>query len=289
MVVTIAQPAGGQPFGPGFTAAASTSIVGPLPIGWQWHIDVLFPAGSETVIQSSVRPLSAGNQHQIVFEQDVVDGESFLPTVHPQLVGQDAQLRIRLQSSPTTVEDEGSVTVKWDYQSGTSVILGKRGSTTGGGGLTNEQAVQLEETHEATIRTMGASPSQISIPISGLIAHPPLGILRIDPAQIIADGDGIIDTGGGLFSNIFGLWWEILTQPPSVGFTLGLTDHYQVRVIQLRTIHSVTGIDVASEVLDADYQRVIWLWQEALPSRVEYSVTPGFVVALHAVRSAAVP
>lgn len=269
--------------GPGFEVQVVTDFIGPIEFDSHWLLE-LNPVGIEG------QPIYIGRQDGVGSHEGFVImgttngqaniGNNIRTNVHE---GQAMTLTAELVDPRGVTIDSGSVQVRLDATTALPQWMGRLPGQTGGG-LTAEQALQLEQTHEATIRTMGVAPSQIDIPIDSLVVHPPFGLLRIQPLSIPVSGDGSLPPPNGDSSRWHGLWWEFLQVPPNLGYLDGIHRRYHVRMLQLRTVFDLGGVDIAGQLLDADYERVLWLFDEAFPSRVDFTVLPGVTVAMHYVQ-----
>ena len=277
MTITWNWPVPGNDFGPGFALRALTDVVGPFPTGTAWVLKFFYPTTSEfPFIEMSRVPDDAH-----VLETRLLIDPSVTPTVvFPNLVGRpDVRVQATVQAPDGTVYDSGTVDVKWNLVEGqlAQVLAQPKGT----GGLTPDQAAQLADIALAVTRQLTQGGNQVAIDVNALVAHPPLGALIVQDIVFLIDGEGFFDLPqlSGVFA--YGAWWEFTTVPPGVGRLEGPTVRYLTRAMQLRTIHTIGGVDFVTEVLDVDFQRVVWTWREALPKQLQYSVTPGFEVAMH--------
>jgi hypothetical protein len=280
VTVTFTVPTSGQNFGPGFLIQATSDVNGPFPVGSFWRVQAFAPTTAEVPFLDT----GIDNENFPVLNAKFVTSEGnfvVMPTPH-HLTRMGATVRVQADlTTPSGVEDTGSVEVTWDPTTGVIWGLNQRLQGTSSGGLTEDQAEQLELASTAPTRLFGIGTDVVNVPIGDLLSHPPLGLMAIDPDPIVVSGDGVLDGDDNLLPAIYGLWWEALLVPPEVGRVLGPTVRYQQRLVQLRTIHTVDGVDFVTEVLDADFERVVWLWSHAKPTRVEFSVMPGAQVAFH--------
>lgn len=277
MPIEISDPPAGANLGPGIRVAVFVPGSPTLPAGTRWRVSVSDADTPEATFYQEEFEYSGNDGWAFGFAGGTGRWVQPMSGTFPH--GSAARMLVELIGEGVT-EPSLSQAVTWDTVTGMPYVVGVQ-SGDGGGGLTPEQAAQLDETHEATIVQMGVPANPIDVPIGSLIAHPPLGILEIDAAAVGATGDGAF--GGTLAGGepIYGLWWEFTTVPPELGVQFGLTEHFHQRMVQFRTIHTVGGVELVSEVLEADYQRVVWLFETAFPTRIEYRVLPGVSVNIH--------
>jgi hypothetical protein len=268
-------------FGPGIRITATRDGQPVMAPGTYWRVSIAGFGLDETVYYVDTFPYSGNDGWAFGMAGGFIplqDRYSKMPH------GAQARLLLELVENDVVVQSV-SQAITYDTVTGLPLYVPQSATMAGGGGLTPDQATQIEETHEAVIVKMGVGENLIDVPIASLIAHPPLGLLEIDAVAAPAQGQGSIPPtapGGEL---LYGLWWEFTVVPPEIGLLLGPTERYAERMIQLRTIHTVGGIELVSEVLDADFHRVIWLWSTAFPTRIDYDVLPGVVANIHGINN----
>jgi hypothetical protein len=119
----------------------------------------------------------------------------------------------------------------------------------------------------------------IPFPINIDLLHPSYAQLELSDIVYICEGDGVLEGDSApVFPSQFGLWWQFTTVPPGIGLTWGGIIHYAIRMVQWQLIHTIGGIELCTELLDADYDRVVWRWDVSKPTRIAYSVCPGVVL-----------
>lgn len=280
VTITIFVPPSGGQFGPGFRLHVETDAPGPLPPGNAW-VAYIHPVDNELDLRY-VDGLATTNPQAIWDWGAQPDSPMLLQNISaPVLHGTTVRLLV-LRNVGTTLVESLSMSVQWNMTDGIPLWSDRRADARGQeGAFTAADRVTLEETQAATVVKMGAPGAEIDIPIASMIVHPPLGMTTLDPVGIPASGDGGLQLGPGPSRNWFGLWWEFATVPPAMGRDEGVTPIYEQRMVQLAVIHTVLGVDVQSEYIDASFERVVYRWAEAFPTRVEFSITPGVEVIFH--------
>lgn len=196
------------------------------------------------------------------------------------VTGEDAQLMVVLATPSTSFEEIETVQVILDREAGQAAELAKYIEThavPAGQGLSEVQAEQLQIV-QATV-TAG-SPFGIIDAASGLLAallgNPPLDVGSLSTPPYDLTGDGVIpDDQPALY--LWGVYWTA-TIPAGFGRLHGQTIEYQQRLVQFRTVHIVDGLELVTEVLDANFHGSLWRFQLQKALRVEYSVTPGVII-----------
>jgi hypothetical protein len=80
------------------------------------------------------------------------------------------------------------------------------------------------------------------------------------------------------------VYWIASVIPAGLGHLHGQTEEYLNRLVQWRTIHSLTSsgtgdhLEVVTELFDAEWHGGLWQFKEKHPSRVEYSILPGVTI-----------
>jgi hypothetical protein len=248
-----------------------SDFTGPLPP--DTGIDFwVYPLASETIVghwgaltdsNSGQLPLSLDNSVQLAYGAALQEGAEI--TVKTRL------------ASPLGTIDEGTTTgLHWNSSSQLTQLLLEVTGGASTGGFTDTDRFTLQATQQQTMAQFGTDVSTTTAGVGELLSHPPLGFMKLQVLPIIGSGDGTIPGDSNLLPVIYGLWWEIVGEPPGAGYVIGPTRHFFERVVQLRAIYTVNGVDLVGELVDADYDRVIWLWREPKPTRIEFSVTPGW-------------
>lgn len=142
MPIIVTGPVTGGGFGPGFPITLSTDTVGPF-LNPQWQI-IQRPLGIEGSSRASLfAPSDVHVPQKFVFRGPTTVDEPASP--FPQ--GKDSEITVNLLSSGTVAEST-TIQVTNEESAGRTWQLSQRAQ--GGGGLTSDQALQLQQTHEST-------------------------------------------------------------------------------------------------------------------------------------------
>jgi hypothetical protein len=281
--ITILQPGADEYAGPGFLFDAGTDQIGPWPTTAFWRVELWAGTDREQLI-SAIDYASQSWEHNGIIGA-TTDLQLQIDANHSSVHdGQPARVVVQHWQDSTTMLEQASQDVTLDMTTGVPHLLQYAPPAPAGEGLTEEQAAQLQAVAEATVVPMGLPGTLTNVPLGSLLVHPPLGLTRVDATPICRTGDGYLEGDSGLFPSIYGLWWEFTVVPPGVGTEAGATVLYEQRMVQLQTVHTINGLDVVTEIVEANYDRVVWLWAEAKPTRIEYAILPGVEVCFHYVR-----
>jgi hypothetical protein len=179
---------------PGGGLSISSDFVGPLETGSFWQINV-FPTASITLpIWRVVKPASTTQTSVRVFLPASDETTGFDSIAAPAA---DTQVRVDATlSSPQTAIDFGAATIPWDPTLGLGQLI--RDKSTGAGGLTAEQGLQLEQARDATwpanlvddlvVTDLGLGNADL--PIGANLTSPVFGVI----VRITALPDGLLPT-----------------------------------------------------------------------------------------------
>jgi hypothetical protein len=145
--ITITLPPPGDRVGPGFPITLISDFVGPLPTGSQFEVDMATDAEFQSLVNRVVVPT---NTTALRFPLNTFsNGTLYLPDV---VLQPGATVRVRAQlTTPTSGVIDSGVTaapVTWDPNAMLWQVIQAQGST--GGGLTTDQAAQLQRTDQNT-------------------------------------------------------------------------------------------------------------------------------------------
>lgn len=194
--------------------------------------------------------------------------------------GEPAALTVKLVAPDTTVLETQTVNVELERLQGQAVeldFMAALRNSQAQPGLTDQQAESLQIVQASV--TAG-SPFGIIDVASGLVGELltansfELGQLTDPPEDLT--GDGVLDLDV-LFSFVWGVYFTA-DIPVGFGKLHGQTVEYKQRLVQFRTVHIVDGVELVTEVLDANYHGYLWRIAQPNWERVEYSVTPGVVI-----------
>ena len=284
MTVTFVTPLPGEGVALGYLVQPISDLVGPIPNDSFWIVAIQHIEDSGIFLtQDNILSPTTTPPPKIFGEKE--DGSFQFPFPQPKIaIGDDVRLLAELRSNTLGTQDTGSIIVKWRPQEAVPWVQ-QQNTVTVEGAFTPEDRVVLMGIGESVVRVLPADGIDIELPIADLLWKPPLGANILQPGALRISGIGQINLPEQPGLLVYGCWWEIFSAPPHLGFQEGLTRHYQQRLLQLNVIHSVGGVDVVSEVLDADFERVIWRWAEALPFALAYQVAPGVELDLHLLTS----
>jgi hypothetical protein len=274
MPVTILDPLPGKPFGPGFVIEAIDDTIGPLPVDWGW--EVIFTFGDPTDEESIETNFSLDtfNQHQL--------RGTFLPTVgvtqqpRSSMFSSTARVDVRLKSSPSTIVSQGQVTVVPDFQTGVLYQIGTKATT--GGGLTTEQAEQLQVTYMTVVpwffwELAGEILPELLDAIGGRI--------RTKPTRIQFDGplSGLVDIPPpttGVFTKWVGIEWAVVGAPPGLGLDFGSPDSTEINWGQISRRRAVAdGTETIDDTWYESRTTASQYWGMEEPSSVQVYILPG--------------
>lgn len=191
MPITFTYPPADTPIGPGYSLRAVSDFIGPLGSDPIWSLTIFAPGPSEkTLFSQQFHPgLDLKQLECVVGDLGVILQQ---PTQeHPQVLDGTTVTLEMLLSGPAGQVDSGRQSFKYDSQTKLMELLHTQ--TTSSGGLSAEQAVQLEETHSATFPAISID----SLLISEITNGPQGG-----------------HVGGFLPAFVFGVIIRIATVPP---------------------------------------------------------------------------
>lgn len=145
MPITITNPVTGL-FGPGATVLASTDLIGPIPIDFFWRISLTTAVTEQVQFRTDIQTFGSRTLSTIW-----LNPQNQILASHQQVIkdGDSARLLVELISAQQIVQESASVAVTYETTTGLPVIQQEL-QVPGSGGLTEEQALQLETTAQAT-------------------------------------------------------------------------------------------------------------------------------------------
>lgn len=280
MPVTILEPTTGQLFGPGWGAKVSTDRIGPEPDGTLWDMRLQGPPGEDLILW--VRVPFVTPQRTLLAVQFLGESANVTPLLQAWASGEPASLTVRLIAPDTTVLEQATVNVVLDRTQGQAAeldFLAVLRHSTIANGLTEEQSesLQIVQASVGSIGPVGRVQSVGGL-LDALSAATQLEIGRLTDPPMDLTGDGVLELDE-LLTIVWGVYW-VADIPVGIGRLHGQTVEYQQRLVQWRTVHEIDGVELVTEVLDANYHGFLWTIQKPGWVRVEYSVTPG--VTIHA-------
>lgn len=280
MPILIQPGAPGTLVGPGVHLHAVSDLVGPIPNDSQWQVSVY-------------RDTELGENGKISYEHR--------PCVPPLQV--DWRLMVpeagkTIEDRPATAAEAGTVQVLVEIRSPslghqdtsdftpfvwTNENLGVQIQDTSQAeahGLTTEEHGWLDQVQQFVSNTLtfgGTIATQLGA--GGLVDHPDLNLLSLCDAPIPIEGTGSLTRPRpGVGVEAYGLTFTITDFPPGAGLVNGVVREFSVRSVQLIAFHrsASSSDEFPVEVFDTHQDNGTWLWKDPFPSRIVYSVTPGF-------------
>lgn len=278
MPVTILEPTTGQLFGPGWAAKVSTDRIGPEPTGTLWDLRLNGPPGEDLILWVQI-PFGTP-QRDILAVQFLGSSANVTPLFQAWASGEPAAVTVRLIAPDTTVLESATVNVVLDRTQGQAAeldFLATRRHGTIANGLTEDQAESLQIV-QASVTAL--SPLGVIDVASGLVntlrGAPWFNQGHLTTPVVDLTGDGEL-TLEEPFAFIWGVYYTA-SIPIGMGKLLGNTIEYSQRLVQWRSVHLVDGVELVTEVLDANFHGYLWIFPRPNWLRIEYSVTPGVVI-----------
>jgi len=283
MPITIVQPVGGAPFGPGFLFNATSTFVPDPPGSAHWEVGVRNGESLWTtqIFLNETQPFRFSGRlfTRPLQSQSIIQTNTAQPTR-----GSNVGLQVELVTGGIVVESQ-LVTVTWDDTAGLGLQHFYDQPSVAAGSFTEQDRQLLVSTQGNTVVnfTQADLPLDMSaVPLSRLPWIAPIGgAQRVGPVDI--SGRGSLDLGsldGGAIW--MAMRWFFTVLPPGYGFTRGAIDEFERRVVQLVPVYSLgTTEEIGEPILDEHASGGFYLFpvQPGL-SRVEYQVAPGVTVSL---------
>lgn len=282
MPITITLPPPGTSIGPGYLIGLTSDFIGPLPTGTTFHVRISsHPEGTPNVIWQIIP--TQGTQIQVLV------GDRFTVTTSSQQqtvpAGSNVHVVAELVTSSQQVIDSGVTDVPVTYDPTTMLWQHVNQNTGTGGGLTGDQATQLQETHNAVLRAWQVSAGLLqSTPIGGLISHPDPNLLRLHNPPFILRGRGFLTGLPPLgLAEVWGLQFVVTLRPTGAGLIDGNVPYYQYRVVEFCAEYNDagSGLTYIQEIQRFHEHQLLWLWDRFAPLRILYDVTPEFELTCH--------
>ena len=277
--VTIISPVTSDPFGPGFLVTAETDLIGPMPSDTLWNFELTAPPNEDILMlafwqtplhQIHARMVNNGTTPVAVTPIEVVSSH-----------GKPAQLRVSVSSVSTSFFEEETVQVVLDRQSGQvqELVDWLAGRISGAGtGLTTDEHNAVLQTNASVIALAGINPLDLIGDLADAFASsPPLGFGSLSTTYELI-GDGEMPDIGDLLHTKLGIFFVASAIPAGFGHRHGQSEEYPIRLVQWRTVHTVGGTEMVTQVMDYETHGELMRWRQSKPSRIEYSITPGVVL-----------
>lgn len=269
--------------GPGITIHVNSFIVGPLGSDWVWHLYIR-PHGVETAnpieCTALVDPIDQHHRSiQIGAPMSGGFGTSY-STQEGFNTGASVDAVVELTNAAGTVVEESGATdsLTWDTNVSSRALL----DTTAGGGLTVEEAAQIDETH-ATVAPAFTTPDGTALPFASgeLVVRPLQSLLGIDTTEhtLIGSGTLAIPSFAGL-NTAWGLILDVIDPPPNSQIKPGYVNSFAYRVGQFLLL--VPAANTAEAMVVEEYrlhlEHFTWTWQRNGVTAVAYYIAPGAAV-----------
>jgi len=272
--ISITWPTNGAPMGPGFSFRVLTDTPGVPAVGTFWRIRLEGEAGGPPLFGEWQFPTQGlpTLEHYLSTTGFVTGSDLIADPRYPQ--GSTIQMQVAITSGGSVVEST-PLAVKIDYTSGSQRTLAEK-MTAVSGGLTTEQALQLQTTTEAMAFAIGGGLLEGVTDLLGLVGKRLFNDVLIEPDR---SGEGSLTRPGALGGvNAFGIQWQLVTVPAGFGIDEGAPDQTEIDFMQLSYMYDS---DIGLVPSDSKYIRSIsgrWNWGLSYPDAVDYFIMPGAVV-----------
>lgn len=278
MTITITTPLTGDPWGPAFYIRGSSDFVGPLEPDSFWRITLTAPPNEDIVLVCLVPTSSTLLATEVL--SNTLQAPGVAPVEAASSHGMPGQLQVELVEPTGGVVDDETVTIVLDRMSATARELRywlEYRLNQQPVGLTTDQGEQLQRVEAAVAITSGFGPLDLLTGLASAIGSvPPLQWGSLSGVYTIS-GDGDLPDIHAVDGK-YGVYWIATSIPAGLGQLHGNTQHFQQRIVQWRTTHLVGGLEMVTELLDADFHGALWRWQQQKPERLSYSILPGVVL-----------
>jgi hypothetical protein len=266
------QPKPNEGWGPGFALDATTDLIGPIPIDWNWVVEWLTgPVGNEQIITTSYPIQTVQHRLRVTFLETPV---SFAIEPFSTMTSTEGSVRVRLQMPSTQIVEEAQIPIRPDLQTG--VLYQLRRQTQATGGFTEQDRAQLTQTAMSVGFGIGGGWTDLAQDLIATVGRRILGTELIVPDL---SGEGVLTRPGGPFGvNAFGIQWQLLSAPPGIGFDEGVPDRTEIDHMQLTFMR---GSSQGLVTVDSRYVADIngqWVWGLDSPDQLDYFVIPGVTV-----------
>lgn len=274
------EPTTGAPFGPGWFVSWQTDRIGPEPAGTRWVIRLEAPAGEDLMGLYDV-PYQAAVQ-QDYFTQRINFTSDVIGVKQDWATGQPARLTVALVAPTGVPLEQQNVTVELERTQGQAyetVAAITSNPQVVNQGITEEEHNAILQTNVGVIAMAGINPLDMIGDLANAFAgSPPLGFGSLSTTYFLT-GDGEMPDIGDLFHTKLGIYFIATVIPIGLSHRHGQSEEYPARLVQWRTVHTVGGLEMVTEVLDYDTHGELMKWRQAKPTRIEYSILPGVTIA----------
>jgi hypothetical protein len=195
--------------------------------------------------------------------------------------GSQTVATVTLRDGAGVVIDQGSQTFTWSSTAGLGVQAFEQAGSSSSG-LSAQEHDWLDQVQQFISNTAKAGGRLgLQVLAGGILEHPDVGLMHPCDSPFLLTGEGELRRpASGIGVNAYGLVLQVALAPSGAGLVLGQIAEYSVRVAQLvanqQAVDGTTEYPV--EILDLHAQIFAWIWKDAFPERILFSVTPGFEI-----------
>lgn len=275
MPITIVEPLTGTPFGPFIRVQASTDLIGPIPVTWQWRLRVLEAPPGETTIYEYLL-----NTNGLRTLDTLLQPNTSTPVTQPIVdkrtqQGQPVLFKVILENEGSVIE-EAQTSPNWDWLSGAAwAQLGTHQLVTDNRfTATDRESLQVVE--QAMGYAIGGGILDSVLDLFKAFGRRAFNDILIVPDQI---GLGrLTDPEGSGIVNSFGIQWQLVQRPEGFGIDVGAPDQTEIDFMQLSYMYDS---EIGMVPGESKYIRSIhgrWIWGLTPPDAIDFFIMPGCVV-----------
>jgi hypothetical protein len=190
--------------------------------------------------------------------------------------GKTVQLRVHLEQPQGIVIDAGNRQVLVDWKTSAPWLLQSQTPVSGQGGLTTQQALQLETTTAAMGFAIGGGWTNLVGDLLNVVGRKFFNDVLITPDR--TDEGLLTPPAEGLFGIPFGIQWLVVSAPPGIGIDEGVPDRTEINWGQLSYMHNSDIGLTLSDTRYCDELQGRWMWGAAWPDSLAYFIMPGITV-----------
>lgn len=276
MPITIVLPADGDPFGVGFYIIADETGAGPWPVDTEWLIHIQQAEPGVQTAWTWRMPWNSGHLNGIVGRPP----QSLRIPWQSSIVkpGETARVTLEAWSETFGLQDSTDRAIVYDPTSGAPFILQEQIQESGG--MTTEQATQLEEVHQASF---AAFPTGALAPIADLIQQIAPRLLVREAISPDRTGEGQLQRPvSGVPVAAHGLGFDVITVPDFIGTVEGNPDRYARVVLQLVLVaNDNSGGFYLREQSSYDIGAQQFLFDPRGAQHIQYYIPPGVVIRFY--------
>lgn len=273
--ISITEPLTGTPFGPFIRVQASTDLIGPIPVTWQWRLRVLeAPPGETTIYEYLI------NTNGLRTLDTLLQPNTSTPVTQPVVdkrtqQGQPVVFKVILENEGSVIE-EAQTSPNWDWLSGAAwAQLGTHQLVTDNR-FTAQDHEDLVVTKMAAGFGIGGGWSDALGDLLGAVGRRIFNDVLIAPDR---SGEGsLVPPAPGLFGVPFGIQWQLISKPDGFGIDEGVPDRTEIDFMQLSYMYDS---DIGLVPRDSRYVRDLkgrWVWGLEWPDSLDYFIMPGVTV-----------